>query len=653
VTFRLGASHSFSWGFVALLLVPLLGLSDLRRLVKEKGLQDMPPMVTVAPRLVGLDLHSHQQVGSQSLSSLGGILPSLLSILPGMPVVALLATQASATQSVSGLEMEECGRSQSENETVFPLASSSPAARALGDRLFREPRFAQYYAQRVAGNVNTAISVGDPVVADIRTATGALTGPFRGLAMNCRHCHLGDDFLPPGQFSATNLKVNYPGQPLNGRTYCDFEQRSRIPERTDRLTNTTRNTPTMVSLTLGRSSVRLLHFDGEFISVEDLVADTLTGRNFGWLPREKDVALHHVAQVIREDDGNNRLARGYSQGIPYRVLLLGADEHIPEHLRLPAEYRLAVDRATDREILDGIGALIHAYMDGLRFGQDGQGRPFESPYDVFLKKNGLPRAPGCGESDLAYAARFVSSIENLIQPRWVTAEDGSLALHQQAFVFGQRELEGLRLFVNRRAANCISCHVPPLFSDGGFHNNGTSQIEYDSMFGNGAFSALYVPNMRTRNQNVDAYLPPSYDHPQATGRFRAAPSKETPGYVDLGVWNILGNPAVPRPQPLLTRLLCQSIASVGRECNPGELLPNTIALFKTPTLRDLGQSGPYFHGGSVDNIEGTIRQYISVSRLARSGKLRNGDPEIRRIQLSETQVTALSSFLRALNEDYH
>jgi len=647
-------------GFVAfqsvLLFVPFRRLSDLRRLVEQVGLRDMLPIVTVAPELVGLDLHSHQQIGSQSLGGPSGILLSLRSILPRVPVVVLLATQASATQSVSGsamVEMGECGRSQSENETVFPLASASLAARALGDRLFREPRFAQYYAQRMAGNVNTPISVGDPVVAEVRTATGALSGPFRGLAMNCRHCHLGDDFLPASLFSPKNPKVNYPGQPLHGRTYCDFEQRSRIPERTDRLTNTTRNTPTMVSLTLVRSSVRLLHFDGEFISVEDLVADTLTGRNFGWLPREKDVAVHHVAQVIREDDGNNRLARGYSKGIPYRALLLGADEHIPAHLRLPVEYRLAVDRVTDREILAVIGALIHAYMDGLRFGQDGQGRPFESPYDAFLKKNGLPRAPACGESDLAYADRLVSSIEGLIQPRWVTAADGSLALHQQAFVFGQREFEGLRLFVNRRAANCISCHVPPLFSDGGFHNDGTSQMEYDVLFGNGAFAALYIPNMRARNQNADAYLPPSYDHPQATGRFRSAPSKETPGYVDLGVWNILGNPAVPRPQPLLRQLLCQSIASVPKECNPDELLPNTIARFKTPTLRDLGQSGPYFHGGSVDNIEGTVRQYISVSRLARSGKLRNGDPEIRRIQLSETQVTALSSFLRALNEDYH
>jgi cytochrome c peroxidase len=552
-------------------------------------------------------------------------------------------------------QMEECGprASQSENETVFPLAVNNSAARALGDRLFREPRFAQFFAQRMAGNVNAPISVGDPVVADIRTAGGPLAGPFRGLAMTCRHCHLGDDFLPPNLFSPKDLKAKQIGQPLTGRVYCDFEKRSRVPDRADKLTHTTRNTPTMVNLTVVRSNRQLLHFDGEFISVEDLVADTLTGRNFGWLPREKDVAVHHVAQVIREDDGNNRLARGYSQGIPYKALLLGADEHIPNHLRLPVEYRLSLDRATDREILAAIGVLIHAYMNPLRFGQDGQGRPFESPYDVFLKKNGLPRAPTCGESDRAFAARLVSSVESLKHPRWVTADDGSLILHQQAFVFGEQELEGLKLFFDRRAGNCISCHVPPLFTDGGFHNNGTSQLEYDSLFGNGAFAALDIPNMKTRNQNVDAYLPPSYDHPLATARFRTAPSQEMPGYADLGAWNILGNPAMPKPQRLLGQLLCQSLASVRKECHPDELLPNAIALFKTPTLRDLGQSGPYFHGGSVDNIEGTIRQYISVSRLARSGKLRNGDPEIRRIQLSETQVSALSSFLRALNEDYH
>ena len=36
---------------------------------------------------------------------------------------------------------------------------------------------------------------------------------------------------------------------------------------------------------------------------------TLTGRNYGWLPGESQLAVAHVARVIREDDGTGALAQ--------------------------------------------------------------------------------------------------------------------------------------------------------------------------------------------------------------------------------------------------------------------------------------------------------------------------------------------------------
>jgi len=49
---------------------------------------------------------------------------------------------------------------------------------------------------------------------------------------------------------------------------------------------------------------------------------------------------------------------------------------------------------------------------------------------------------------------------------------------------------------------------------------------------------------------------------------------------------------------------------------PAEVLPRTIALFKTPTLRDLGQSDPYLHTGRMNSIEDVIRFYQKFSNKA-------------------------------------
>jgi cytochrome c peroxidase len=82
------------------------------------------------------------------------------------------------------------------------------------------------------------------------------------------------------------------------------------------------------------------------------------------------------------------------------------------------------------------------------------------------------------------------------------------------------------------------------------------------------------------------------------------------------------------------------------------VLPRTIALFKTPTVRDLAHSGPYMHTGRMDSFEDVIQFYREFSKKARQGKVRNADPEMREIQLDESAIIPLAAFLRSLNEDY-
>src|SRR6266511_2871395 len=88
-----------------------------------------------------------------------------------------------------------------------------------------------------------------------------------------------------------------------------------------------RNAPPLVNAFLPREGGLLLHVDGEFASVTDLVKGTCTGRNFGWLPSEQAQAMAHIAHIIRDDDGSGELAQQH--GGPYAVVLKGTDPSIP------------------------------------------------------------------------------------------------------------------------------------------------------------------------------------------------------------------------------------------------------------------------------------------------------------------------------------
>ena len=90
-----------------------------------------------------------------------------------------------------------------------------------------------------------------------------------------------------------------------------------------------------------------------------------------------------------------------------------------------------------------------------------------------------------------------------------------------------------------------------------------------------------------------------------------------------------------------------------KKCKPDELLPLTIALFKTPGLRDLADSQPYLHTGSKDTLADVVQFYIDQSSLARAGQLRNGDSRLQGIALTTNDIAALSAFMESLTEDYH
>jgi cytochrome c peroxidase len=94
------------------------------------------------------------------------------------------------------------------------------------------------------------------------------------------------------------------------------------------------------------------------------------------------------------------------------------------------------------------------------------------------------------------------------------------------------------------------------------------------------------------------------------------------------------------------------VCAAGQDCSVDQGLGNTIAQFKTPTLRDLEDSEPYFHNGSTMTFGEVVQFYINSSQLARLGLLRNPPPEFRAMSLSQDDVAALVAFLKSLTEDY-
>ena len=273
-------------------------------------------------------------------------------------------------------------------------------------------------------------------------------------------------------------------------------------------------------------------------------------------------------------------------------------------------------------------------MANLTYARDASGGYVGSPFDRFLLLNRLPRQPDPGESSAAYAGRLREAVNALAAPNGSTTRAcwRSLTTTTRS-CSGPRSWPDCESFSPSRRprptasddelarggiGNCASCHAPPDFTDFGFHNNGAAQAEYDAVAGPGAFAALMIPTLDERRAAPERYLPPSAAYPNARGPFRQAPSPDHPGEVDLGLWNVFANDAIPGPQATLPATIRRATGAPA-DASAADLLPLTVALFKTATVRDLGQSPPYFHTGAASTVEEVIAHY-RVGRGARPSR---------------------------------
>jgi cytochrome c peroxidase len=161
------------------------------------------------------------------------------------------------------------------------------------------------------------------------------------------------------------------------------------------------------------------------------------------------------------------------------------------------------------------------------------------------------------------------------------------------------EAEGLKVFIGN--GKCISCHLGPNFSDWKFHNIGVAQ-EGQNVF-------------MTDDGREDGLALVVNDPFNCASAYSDRPDKD------------------------------------GCAVNSIDLDPNATAdfagAFKTPGLRSVSQTAPYFHTGGEESLDDVVDHYDEGGDG--DGFLGHVDPNIVPLHLTDEEKSALVAFLKTLD----
>jgi len=170
--------------------------------------------------------------------------------------------------------------------------------------------------------------------------------------------------------------------------------------------------------------------------------------------------------------------------------------------------------------------------------------------------------------------------------------------HAAVSLYPRDARRGLKIFVGK--GNCSVCHTGPMFTNGEFHDVGVSHfIDGDS-------------------KRVDG------------GRHEGIKKLMASKFNLLGPYN-----------DDATRASATKTAHLKPEHrNFGE--------FKTPSLRNVGYTGPYMHNGEMRSLNDVVRHYseLNVDRLHA-----DGENLLRPLKLTRQEAADLVAFLQTLNMD--
>jgi len=218
--------------------------------------------------------------------------------------------------------------------------------------------------------------------------------------------------------------------------------------------------------------------------------------------------------------------------------------------------------------------------------------------------------------------------------------------------FGKNELAGLNLFVNE--GQCISCHAGPELTAASVRNaqGGKNLIRAmrmatgNALYDNGFYNIAVTPT----TDDIGRGGTDLFDKPLAFARQalfdRLAIGKSN--------FPILGNDHIPAQDEDLGAPVCADTNANG-VCEPSEtILPafQRVAVdgaFKTPSLRNVELTGPYFHNGGMATLRQVV-QFFNRGGNFCSFNLRDLDPSIQPLGLTEAQEEQLVDFLVSLTD---
>ena len=477
----------------------------------------------------------------------------------------------------------------------FNVSFASEAMVSLGEKIFRDVRFSKHFFYNSNGNVNTPLD--------------QISGHEK--LVSCATCHrIDEDF-----------------EQLGMRSYSDFETRTRLKIPISNMTHSLRNTTSLMGIGSRFSRNDISHYDGELLHHETYLGN-FTGPHHGWEQKEKEIAKSNIVKVLRED--NDRFTQ-LDYEFSYATLFLGVDPAIPDELRLKPENRVNIDLLSDDELIQLMATTGAKYLKSLDFQTDQEGDYSGSMYDQFLKLNNIPRGPKQDQTIFQYSRELLLTFKKMKTPKFVPSK--YFEAHKKSFEFQEQQWRGLKVFFNINAnvnggrGMCVQCHTPPLFTDQSFHNVAVTQKEFELKNGEGSFAKETWPDLEERNKKNLYFL----------------------NEVDLGVWNFFAR----SNKSVLTSFIRDEFCPRNSaDCNNEKILPLMIARFKTPGLRNLAFSDPYFHNGSSKTIKDVLTHYQLMSIEVKKGNILNPAPQMRALNINKQDIEDLEAFLSSLNENY-
>ena len=163
-----------------------------------------------------------------------------------------------------------------------------------------------------------------------------------------------------------------------------------------------------------------------------------------------------------------------------------------------------------------------------------------------------------------------------------------------AGILSKEEIAGARLFINEKKTQCLECHNGPLLSNGNFHSIGTGNLTGEQKDLGRAFGAQAV----LQNE-----------------------------------FNCHGRYSDARPED------CKHLNFMNRDN-----ITHSQGAFKTPSLRNISNTGPYFHDGRFATLAEVLLHYNDPPTDKTNHDLRN-------FKLTDKEMENLSAFLHALSAE--